>query len=81
MVLMFKLSGPCAWNGRSVRYEVARQVLSGTDFWALLMGLTGTSSLVVLSSWTPVPALDFKGSEGLVDRHQGYKSVASGKSK
>lgn len=47
----------------------------------LAHGLLGTNSWVMLSSWTPVPSPGFKGAEGHVDRHQRYKSVASGKSK
>lgn len=46
MVLTFKLSGPCAWNGGGYRgAKAAGQVLTGAAFWVLLMGLIGASHL------------------------------------
>lgn len=72
---------PLCLNVGNLGTEASGQVLMGTGFQVLLMRLMGASCLVTLSSWTPVPSPGFKGSEGCVDRHQSYKSIASGKSK
>lgn len=66
MVFMVKLSGPLCPEWGEPLGAAAAQVLIGIDFWVLLMGLIGASSLVMPPSWTPVPSLGFRGQKGML---------------